>query len=87
MKRYNITPNFPIEGMDPRDYIRHIKIDEASNGEWVRFEDASKYEDYLIEINKLIFAKGINYTGDDYWAVRAMCAEAMRNKDNREKKI
>jgi hypothetical protein len=80
MKRYNIDKVWGH--VKPRP-----KPEEHPEGEWVRFEDASKYEDYLIEINKLIFAKGIDYTGDDYWAVRAMCAEAMRNKDNREMKI
>jgi hypothetical protein len=46
---------------------------------------ADKYENMLIKINGLIFAKGISYTGDDYWTVRGMCAEAERAKAEREK--
>ena len=46
---------------------------------------ADKYENMLIKINGMVFAKGISYTGDDYWTVRGMCAEAARAKDEREK--
>jgi hypothetical protein len=108
MKRYGIEP---MAGTHARPNTPKLRITEAPEGKWVKFEDvpsksmlekhyaircqiakdekerADKYEQHLIAINDLIFAKGISYTGDDYWTVRGMCAEAARNFHNRQKKL
>jgi hypothetical protein len=39
VKRYNITPD-TVPGNDTWAAEPRIKIDEAANGEWVRYEDA-----------------------------------------------
>ena len=41
MRRYNITPNSAGPGTD--DTLR-LKVEEAGNGEWVRYEDVAPTE-------------------------------------------
>jgi len=60
---------------------RHYEI--AHNRAKAEQARANKYEEYLIEINKIVYAQGLNLGSKEYFRVRGMCAEAETAKNLR----
>ncbi len=59
MKRYTILPLIPeAEGITV-PFIPRIKIEEADNGEWVRYEDVKRLKAVLEAAKKVPYIQGI----------------------------
>ena len=68
-----------IEGVEYRgDYAEGVRvlIERLEAAE----RDAEKYQESLKEINGLIFASGLCLGGSDYFRVRHLCCDAMKEK-------